>query len=207
MQELICTGGGQTTTDRSHSCLSARYVQGIKLRTQVTTLGDKCLCLLGHLTDPHSVFLVESQKGQATSTTERETASWTSILSLHRSHANAWINQFSYTYCESKHWHNFLVGQMGGVYEITYIPRFLSSLKFFRFFFNFMCICALTWVTTTCVGYMTKPEKGVQALGTVVTVVTSCIELNLGSLEDEQVLLSTEPPLQSLPGQFYLGHL
>ena len=48
-----------------------------------------------------------------------------------------------------------------------------------------------------------RPEEEVGSPGTGVTVVSCCLELNMGPLEEQPVLLTTEPALKTRPNSVF----
>jgi hypothetical protein len=70
-----------------------------------------------------------------------------------------------------------------------------------------VCVCACASLCVLCVcKSLQRPEEDIECSGTGVTddcePACGCLELNLVPLQQQPVLLTTEPPLQSLPKAF-----
>jgi hypothetical protein len=70
-----------------------------------------------------------------------------------------------------------------------------------------MGVCLHVWLCTTCMQCLQKPEGGARSLGTEVTdsceLPSGCWESSLSPLEEQPVLVTTEPFLQTC--QLFLG--
>ena len=54
------------------------------------------------------------------------------------------------------------------------------------------------YLCSTCIQCLKRPEKGFGSSRTIYELIGRCQELNVGLLQEQQVLLTTEPSLQLL---------